>query len=777
MKEVPSLSEGQPKSREAVSKRLAEIKASFDVAEPRNYRSGSSTSRSTADCHSAGGFEITPAMGRDLIFCAQYFSDEASQSSREFKRVQNERDSALAELASLRVQMDASYDQKAEKKKHDRLQLLEKITNCDQLVENICSMQEDIRRLEYSTGEPQGGSASSGPRRNATRYLPDPVLVRARAESDDEAFVDLIQMKFDLVDDTVFSLKRGLLQMEGNRQLATIMGQFGSLENLMEENAVLRKENMFLKRRDERFATDPLLCSRDWEKCSRDFMTQLVGALQNELNAATSMIKAFNLSDNRALAALLCWPKPPPDVHCFLTLREDMAAADVSEPGFSQAPASSSSGGRQKPPAVVDCHPNLREINQLRSTVTELKAQVASLEREKILRKDVEGVADRLQTEYGHRMSCKDATIKEMLHQNGCLLTELNRSAEALKLRLQEKAELNRVLSQMQHRCQDLTADNIHSNDRCLKLLAQRERLTFSIRKQNQALESLYLLSHSLVLDSLGKHLTEPERKTFISQFYNDLHKTYIAACKAAVKIQSQYRGRASRRLQSMGQSCMLSDVHRRSPQMTSKIPPGMAQRGGQIAKAGGNTYVAPTTPFKSPSSNPGGWFAGGSPAASQTAASIGVAGVELSPYLPTVSKELTAPFMEPFKALTEIVCHSERDMHAVSQFPVMLKIVRSTVLEQVREEAKHEIALAKAHMNKQIKAIGESMEVVLGGRKRDAECQMRLEVEVCVVVHYLKHLFGLSSHMFLLFLPTTGNCYTNRWCRACFQKLRNRYR
>jgi hypothetical protein len=261
------------------------------------------------------------------------------------------------------------------------------------------------------------------------------------------------------------------------------------------------------------------------------------------------------------------------------------------------------------------------------------------------------------------------------------------------------------------------------------------------------ALESLYTLSHSLVLDSLGKHLSETERKTFISQFYDDLHKTYIAACKAAVKIQSQYRGRASRRL-----SCVMSQsMTVSSPVMTSKIPPGMVglRGGGNAVVKGSAKYIAPTTPFKSPSANPGGWFHGGessgSPAPGGGASSSGrtpgstgaalqssgVPGVELSSHLPNVSKELRAPFMEPFKALTEIVCHSERDMHAVSQFPVMLKIVRATVLEQVREEANQEIAQAKAHMDKQIRAIGESMEVVLGGRKRDAECQMRLEVEV----------------------------------------------
>ena len=51
-----------------------------------------------------------------------------------------------------------------------------------------------------------------------------------------------------------------------------------------------------------------------------------VVALQNELAAASNIIDAFNLTKNRSLAALLCWPSPPPDVHSFLTLKEEIAA-------------------------------------------------------------------------------------------------------------------------------------------------------------------------------------------------------------------------------------------------------------------------------------------------------------------------------------------------------------------------------------------------------------------------------------------------------------------
>ena len=101
---------------------------------------------------------------------------------------------------------------------------------------------------------------------------------------------ELVNSKFKALDDLVYVLKKRILSLETNEELADAVKQFGNVGELLDDNKRLRAENQKLRAREQRFLADPLLRRRQLNTMSREQLQTLIICLQNELSASRSVM-------------------------------------------------------------------------------------------------------------------------------------------------------------------------------------------------------------------------------------------------------------------------------------------------------------------------------------------------------------------------------------------------------------------------------------------------------------------------------------------------------
>ncbi len=101
---------------------------------------------------------------------------------------------------------------------------------------------------------------------------------------------ELVNSKFRALDDLVYVLKKRILSLETNEELADAVKQFGNVGELLEDNKRLRAENQKLRAREQRFLADPLLRRRQLNTMSREQLQTLIICLQNELSASRNVL-------------------------------------------------------------------------------------------------------------------------------------------------------------------------------------------------------------------------------------------------------------------------------------------------------------------------------------------------------------------------------------------------------------------------------------------------------------------------------------------------------
>ncbi len=102
---------------------------------------------------------------------------------------------------------------------------------------------------------------------------------------------ELVNSKFKALDDLVYVLKKRILSLETNEELADAVKQFGNVGELLEDNKRLRAENQKLRAREQRFLADPLLRRRQLNTMSREQLQTLIICLQNELSASRNVLE------------------------------------------------------------------------------------------------------------------------------------------------------------------------------------------------------------------------------------------------------------------------------------------------------------------------------------------------------------------------------------------------------------------------------------------------------------------------------------------------------
>eukprot|EP00792_Barthelona_sp_PAP020_P005361 TRINITY_DN2615_c0_g1_i1.p1 TRINITY_DN2615_c0_g1~~TRINITY_DN2615_c0_g1_i1.p1 ORF type:complete len:630 (+),score=183.89 TRINITY_DN2615_c0_g1_i1:40-1890(+) len=93
----------------------------------------------------------------------------------------------------------------------------------------------------------------------------------------------LLDLKFKKLQEFILLLKARLIDYERNIAITEVLQNHGSIENLLESNTRLKKENEILRGREKRFVTEPLLRRRNLSQSSPSHLEFLIHALQNEL--------------------------------------------------------------------------------------------------------------------------------------------------------------------------------------------------------------------------------------------------------------------------------------------------------------------------------------------------------------------------------------------------------------------------------------------------------------------------------------------------------------
>ncbi|KAA6392756.1 MAG: hypothetical protein EZS28_011716 [Streblomastix strix] len=111
----------------------------------------------------------------------------------------------------------------------------------------------------------------------------------------------LVEIKFKLLEDLIYVLKRRLNVFEQNVGLAEAVTKYGSVTEMMDANQRQQREIEKMKQMEARYDGSRLLCRSQIESLDKDCLCALVRALQNELARANELIESFNLEKVPAL--------------------------------------------------------------------------------------------------------------------------------------------------------------------------------------------------------------------------------------------------------------------------------------------------------------------------------------------------------------------------------------------------------------------------------------------------------------------------------------------
>jgi regulator of replication initiation timing len=149
--------------------------------------------------------------------------------------------------------------------------------------------ESNIKKYDLA-GASTKGAAPQAARSSAAAAAPDSSVRPPGGIPEGQRIFELVNGKFKALDDLVYVLKKRILSLETNEELADAVKQFGNVGELLEDNKRLRVENQKLRAREQRFLADPLLRRRQLNTMSREQLQTLIICLQNELSASRNVL-------------------------------------------------------------------------------------------------------------------------------------------------------------------------------------------------------------------------------------------------------------------------------------------------------------------------------------------------------------------------------------------------------------------------------------------------------------------------------------------------------
>lgn len=149
--------------------------------------------------------------------------------------------------------------------------------------------ESNIKKYDLA-GTSSKGANPQAPRSSGVPPAPESTVRPPGGIPEGQRIFELVNSKFRALDDLVYVLKKRILSLETNEELADAVKQFGNVGELLEDNKRLRAENQKLRAREQRFLADPLLRRRQLNMMTREQLQTLIICLQNELSASRNVL-------------------------------------------------------------------------------------------------------------------------------------------------------------------------------------------------------------------------------------------------------------------------------------------------------------------------------------------------------------------------------------------------------------------------------------------------------------------------------------------------------
>lgn len=428
----------------------------------------------------------------------------------------------------------------------------------ESLSELVRAVEADIRRYDLSAPS-TAALAAAGPGASGTGgaglSTSGPILARPRqivAETAEGKLALLQELHLKRLGELILTLKKRVARYEESDSLASVVVDHSSLPELLVENAKLRKENEYLRLREQRFAPSSLLRRRRLMDCEPAFLRLLVVGLQNELAAARRVIDRYGFDRNPTLSMLVTPPTSVADPRSLEEIEKIFKERDWDSLAEQFAPEDKDNlrTGRD---LEMEKNEALQARNALLegalgNLVAELKLYEDLKSRQATVDKDRDDVLADIMS---GPSTAKDRRIAELQLKNEAIVASENALLESLARKDQALMyQEERAMESVRER-QMLQDENTSLSMQLLDLTKKNKEAVAATMHAKKQLKALHLVSLTMC-EALIERLDLPirARSAVVSYMFSDVFETYTRSVAAAVRLQSAFRGAIARRRQ-----------------------------------------------------------------------------------------------------------------------------------------------------------------------------------------------------------------------------------
>eukprot|EP00163_Fabomonas_tropica_P020132 TRINITY_DN353_c0_g2_i5.p1 TRINITY_DN353_c0_g2~~TRINITY_DN353_c0_g2_i5.p1 ORF type:complete len:859 (+),score=275.40 TRINITY_DN353_c0_g2_i5:577-3153(+) len=439
-------------------------------------------------------------------------------------------------------------------------------TTVAELEAGIRHIEEDIRRFD--------GENILGAKTKTIVAISEEGKVRQATE-----------LKLKRLEELVYVLKKRITNYEENASLADVISNHGTLPDLLQNNAILEKENKLLRLREQRFAHAPLLRRRRLMECSPAYLRLLVVALQNELAVSRRLIDKYGFESNPSLKLLTIPPVQPPEDVDLVDIDRMYEQRTLSVFGEQFAPADDAAlaqRGQEEEAGTQESEDEARQQHSLaqRLSVFEhanvtLQAQVERLNSQLKQQREVRTSREDILVELiggkrGSEFSSKEKRIAELQLKNEEIVEHEADLLEVIAEKDKTISLQEEVASELTETKEELLDENLALSERVLSLKKANDQLIVNDADRGRKFHALYLLCQSLT-QALVEQLKLPQRRTraTVQYMFADLLRVYSKLTWAAVRLQCAWRGFKARKA--------LGDKVIRRPNNAAQLPSASA--------------------------------------------------------------------------------------------------------------------------------------------------------------------------------------------------------
>ncbi|KAK2961454.1 hypothetical protein BLNAU_3575 [Blattamonas nauphoetae] len=340
----------------------------------------------------------------------------------------------------------------------------------------------------------------------------------------------LVEIKFKLLEDLVYVLKRRLNVFEQNVGLSEAVTRFGSVTEMLDENKRLEDELRRMKEMEARYDASSLLSHTQIDGLDRNCLISLVRALQNELINARTLVDSFDLHSNPHLAqsaeplTFELFPFPTDDEEG--PSKEKESEWDVLEttnltqvtPDGTSSNASTSQKNNLQADIIARISLLENENQQLKKQIELLTTSLDACERAVGMDDELIAVLERKKKPVGG----KGQTLCEVQKSNGELIDEIKKYQQEYLVKDTLVYYLSSLVNEMSAQNASLQRSNLIHTQSLVKALSINSGLKQSLQSSERRFRQTALLGIAFgerCLDLMGAQIHGNEVSDLMSSF------------------------------------------------------------------------------------------------------------------------------------------------------------------------------------------------------------------------------------------------------------------